>query len=153
MDTVRITDLDDVPHSPAAVKRDLTEALGTTDVAINYFELDPGDSFAYAYHAQEHQEEVFYIQSGIATFETADGPVRVGAGEVVRFPSGSFHRGRNDGDDRVVALAIGAPLADGEVEKRRHCDDCGEYTSQTIEVTGTDLVARCDSCGMETGRW
>lgn len=153
MERVRVDDLEDVANPPAAVKRSLTEALGTTDVAVNYYELDPGDRFAYAYHAQELQEEVFYVLSGTATFETETGSVTVGAGEAVRFPPETFHRGRNEGTERVIALAIGAPLEYGRVEKRRHCEDCGEYTGQTTERVGGDLVATCDRCGAETGRW
>lgn len=53
--------------------RHLTGPLGVTDLAINYYELKPGDSFAFASHDHETQEEVFYIQSGTATFETEDG--------------------------------------------------------------------------------
>jgi len=34
---------------PAAVMRPLTDPLGTTDVALDYYELEPGDSFAFAY--------------------------------------------------------------------------------------------------------
>jgi len=44
----------------ATVTRPLTAALGASNVAINYYELAPGDSFAYGYHAHEMQEEVFY---------------------------------------------------------------------------------------------
>ena len=43
---------------PAAVMRQLTGPLGTTDLAVNYYELDPGDSFSFAYHSHEIQEEV-----------------------------------------------------------------------------------------------
>jgi len=35
----------------ATVLRPLTEALGATEVALNYYELAPGNSFAYGYHA------------------------------------------------------------------------------------------------------
>jgi len=74
---------------PAAVMRHLTEPLGLTDLAMNYYELEPGDSFAFAYHNHEVQEEVFYVIDGTVTFETEDGPVTVEAGEVVRFDRGS----------------------------------------------------------------
>lgn len=50
----RIT-INDVPRTPdeATVMRPLTDALGVTDLAINYYELAPGDSTAYGYHAHE----------------------------------------------------------------------------------------------------
>jgi len=65
--------------------------LGTEHVAMNYFELAPGDAFAGGVHAHGDQEEVFYVLSGTATFEV--GPERervdVEAGELIRFAPGS----------------------------------------------------------------
>ncbi len=63
MEKVRIEDVENAVQ-PAAVMRHLTEPLGATDFAMNYYELEPGDSFAFAYHRHEVQEEVFYVQSG-----------------------------------------------------------------------------------------
>jgi uncharacterized cupin superfamily protein len=154
METVTI---DEVPRSvqPATVMRPLTEALGSTDLALNYYELEPGDSFAYAYHEHEVQEEVFYVQRGTATFETEDGDVEVAAGEVVRFPPGEFQRGWNRGDERVVALAMGAPLEYGEQVKLRECEACGERTDHDISRVedGEAVVATCGTCGERNGRW
>ncbi len=45
------------------------------------------------------------VQSGTATFESADGDVRVGAGEAIRFAPGEWQRGHNEGDERVGACA------------------------------------------------
>jgi len=52
---------------------------------------------------------VFYVLSGTATFETEAGEVTVDAGEAIRFVPGEFQQGSNRGDERVVALAPGAP--------------------------------------------
>lgn len=153
--------IEDVENSvqPAAVMRKLTQPLGTTDFAINYYELEPGDSFAFAYHRHEVQEEVFYVQSGTATFETEDGDVEVEAGEIVRFPPGEFQRGWNRGDRRVVALALGAPLEYGTQVKLRECPSCASETDTTLErrtepENGEEyVVALCTDCGTETGRW
>ena len=157
MESVRI---DDIGNSiqPAAVMRPLTEALGLTDLAINYYELEPGDSFAFAYHSHEIQEEVFCVQSGTATFETEDGPVEVGAGEAVRFEPGEFQRGWNRGDERVVALALGAPLEYGRQVTLRYCEPCDEETNTDLrreeEADGTPVtVGYCETCDAETGRW
>lgn len=65
---------------PASVIRPLTDALGLSDFAMNYYELEPGECFAYGFHAHEKQEEVFYVQAGTVTFETLEGDVEVGAG-------------------------------------------------------------------------
>ncbi|MFB6271199.1 MAG: cupin domain-containing protein, partial [Halobacterium sp.] len=117
MRTVRLDDLDS-RMGPADVSLPLTDALGAANVALNYYELDAGDSFAYGVHAHQEQEEVFYVLSGTVTFHTLDvddsgdvedGEREVRAGELARFSPGEFQRGVNEGDERVEALAIGAP--------------------------------------------
>jgi uncharacterized cupin superfamily protein len=154
MEKVRIADVENSVQ-PAAVMRPLTEALGTTNLAINYYELEPGDSFAFAYHSHEIQEEVFYVQEGTATFETETGPVKVSAGEILRFDRGEFQRGWNRSDERVRALALGAPLEYGDQPKLRECPDCGTETHNRLRRAdeGDAVLALCEECGTETGRW
>lgn len=156
MEKVRVSELENRVQ-PAAVMHSLTEALGLTDLAINYYELESGDSFAYAFHSHEIQEEVFYIQSGTATFESEDGDIEVSAGEIIRFDRGEFQRGWNYGDERVIALAMGAPLEYGTQIKLRFCEACGEQTDTRLEREEEDgdavTVAYCKECGEETGRW
>ena len=150
-------DIDSVESymGPAAVKRPLTGALDAEHLALNYYELEPGDSFAFGYHAHEKQEELFYIQSGTVTFETDSGEEVVEAGEVVRFSPGEFQRGTNEGDERVVALAMGAPQDSGETTVLRDCEDCGERTEASIEMAEDRdaLVTLCVECGAETARF
>ena len=140
---------------PAADKRALSSALDTESVALNYYELAPGDTFGFGYHRHPQQEEVFYVLEGTATFETEDGDVDVGAGEAVRFAPGEWQLGRNDGDERVVALAMGAPRDARETEMLRECPDCGGRTGNAIEMTDDRdaLVTRCLECDAETGRF
>lgn len=154
MERVRLADVDNA-LGPAAVKRRLTGPLGATEVAINYYELEPGDAFGFGYHCHPDQEEVFVVEAGTATFETEDGPVPVGPNEAVRFAPGEFQRGVNEGTERVRALAIGAPQDEGETEIRRDCVDCGERTPQTIQWADErdGLVTRCQDCGALTGRF
>ena len=155
MNRIRVDDVEN-DVQPAAVMRKLTEPLGLTDVAINYYELEPGDSFAFAYHSHEIQEEVFYVLSGTATFETADGPVEVGAGEIVRFGREEFQRGWNYGDERIRALAIGAPLEYGTQPKLRYCAECDAERDTDLSAAPDEedaVVAECVECGAETGRW
>ncbi|WP_137284260.1 cupin domain-containing protein [Halorussus salinisoli] len=154
MEKVRIENVES-RTGPADVKRPLTRALGATDLSLNYYELAPGDSFAFGYHAHSNQEEVFYVQSSTVTFETDDGEVEATSGEVVRFAPGDYQRGVNRGDERVVALALGAPQDSGDLDLRRDCPDCGERTTNTIERAGdeTGLVTVCEDCGAETGRF
>ena len=140
---------------PADVKRPVSKALGATDVALNYYELAPGDSFGFGYHRHADQEEVFHVQSGTVTFETEDGDVKVGAGELVRFGPGEWQLGTNRGDERVVALAVGAPADAGTTEMLRECADCGGRTENRIEMTDDRdaLVTVCEQCEAETGRF
>lgn len=150
--------IDDVEHPPtisqASVVRPLSRPLELTDVAVNYFELAPGDAFGFDYHRHRDQEEVFYVQAGTATFRTADGDVEVHAGEVVRFAPGEFQLGRNIGEERVRALAIGAPGDSTEIEYLRACGPCGEETLQTPEVDREAMVfeIRCEACGSVVDR-
>jgi uncharacterized cupin superfamily protein len=175
MERVRVDDVEN-DVQPAAVMRKLTRPLGLTDLAINHYELEPGDSFSFAYHSHGVQEEVFYVIEGTATFDTGgprSGPesasggtasdessVEVGAGEAIRFDRGEFQRGWNRGEERVVALALGAPLEYGEQVKLRDCPDCGEPTDNRLKRVESDgeggedvVVAYCEECGAETGRW
>mgnify|MGYP000303691766 CR=1 FL=1 len=154
MERISVDDVD-TRIGPAAVKRVLGPALETTEVALNYYELAPGDSFGFGYHRHSDQEEVFYVLQGTATFETEDEPVAVGPDEAIRFGREEFQRGWNRGDERVRALALGAPLEYGDQPKLRHCPDCDEQTDTRLERTedGTAVVAHCRACGAETGQW
>ena len=154
MDTIRIDDADQRVDS-ATVLRPLTDALNATDVALNYYKLAPGDSFAYGYHAHAEQEEIFVVQQGVVTFETEAGDIDVEGGEVIRFGPGEFQQGTNRGDERVVALALGAPQETGGSEIRRECAACGERTPTTVERVddGQSTITRCLECGEETGRF
>jgi len=140
---------------PAADKRALADALDTDELALNYYELDPGDSFGFGYHRHPDQEEVFYVVDGTATFETEDGEVAVSAGEAVRFAPGEWQLGRNAGDERCVALAMGAPKAARRTEMLRECPDCEGRTENAVEMADDReaLVTRCTDCGAETGRF
>jgi len=140
---------------PADTTYPLTDALGLADCAVNYYELQPGDSFAYGLHAHADQEEVFYVQSGTVTFETPDGAVEASTGDIVRFGPGEYQRGVNRGDERVVALAIGAPQDAGETDVLRDCPDCDTSTSQDIRLADDRdaVVTVCETCGTETGRF
>ena len=157
--------VDDLPREPYdeslhTDRRDLSAALGTTDVAIARYALDPGERFSGSLHDHTHQEEVFVVLEGEASFEveTEDGTdqITVGADEAVRFAPGEFQTGRNDGDEPLVALAIGAPKDGGDVLVSRipvlddrdvACPDCGlEY--MRISREGPGLV--CPECDART---
>lgn len=153
MEHVRIEDIDSW-MSPAQAKHSVSNALGAEHLALNHYVLEPGDSFGFGYHRHSDQEELFYVLEGTATFETAEGGVEVSAGEAIRFAPGEWQLGSNETDERVVALAIGAPEDTGETEIVRECPECGERQNVRIEPTEDRdaLVALCEACGAETVR-
>ena len=154
MERVRIADVDAVVDT-TDIKRPLTDILNTSHLAINYYELAPGDSLAYGYHKHDDQEELFLIQSGTVTFETENGDVRVNEGEIIRFAPGEYQQGRNLGSTRVELIALGAPRDAGDSEPLRHCETCQTRTPQTIEWNEDETVrqTRCQECGNITARF
>lgn len=160
MERVSIDAVDDWT-GPASAKRPLGRALNATDVAVNYYELDVGESFAFGWHHHASQEEVFYVMEGTATFDVGDprestpDTVEVHSGELIRFAPGEWQRGWNRGNELVRALALGAPQESSETVILRECSDCGDYTDQSIEraADGDGLVTLCVDCGAETARF
>jgi mannose-6-phosphate isomerase-like protein (cupin superfamily) len=136
-------------------RRGLSEPLGTSDVAVNYYALDPGEAFSGGLHAHLDQEEVFYVMDGTATFEvkaeaTAESEtVEVSAGEVVRFAPGEFQQGRNEGNERVVALALGAPKDSTEGRIPQPCGACGDSDVLALNVGNDGMVLACPECGAQ----
>ncbi|SDK79141.1 cupin domain-containing protein [Natronorubrum texcoconense] len=144
MNRVAIGDLEPKPYDDElhGDRRPLTEPLGTDHVAITRYVLEPGERFSGSVHAHFDQEEVFVVLEGEATFEvipnTGDRGIEptditVAENEVIRFAPGEFQSGRNDGEDRVVALALGAPRDTEDIRIARipvledrdvSCPDC-----------------------------
>ena len=133
-------------------RRGLSDPLGTTDFAINYYSLDPGEAFAGGLHTHLDQEEVFYVVEGTATFETKDEAtaetetVEVGPDEAVRFARGEFQQGRNETDERVVALALGAPDESTDVRVPEACRECDSDVLSVV-VTDEGMLLKCPDCG------
>ncbi|SDK69984.1 cupin domain-containing protein [Natronorubrum texcoconense] len=131
-------DIETNPMDVHSIRRPVSKALGFTDFAMNYFELESGESFSGGYHTHHDQEEVFYVQSGTATFDTEEGEVTVAEDEVIRFAPGEFQQGYNDGDDPVVGFAFGAPGAQHDweqIESMIFCQDCEEEVGHGLELT------------------
>ena len=170
MERVDIEELDREPH-PMGVnreRRDIGAAVGTENVAMVHYELEPGEQFSGGMHTHHDQEEVFYVVEGTATFEHreprsgssdsggagADGEkTEVGAGEVVRFEPGEFQCGRNESDDTVTALALAAPGRRHnweDLESFAPCGECGEVTSHGVREPDEAFVIYCNECKSET---
>ena len=170
MEKVAIDDVDiEVnPMDVHSVRRPISDALGFSDFAMNYFELEPGESFSGGLHTHHDQEEVFYVQEGTATFETraslrdaddasgetaSDGAeeITVDEGEVIRFAPGDFQHGYNDTDEPVVGFAFGAPKSKhdwDQIESLIYCQDCEEEVGHGLEFTEEgNFRLTCTECG------
>ena len=157
MQRVAVDDVDVVtsPMEVHDVRRPVSRALDTEHVAMNYFELAPGDEFAGGLHAHGDQEEVFYVLAGTVTFEVGRERERVdvGAGELVRFAPGEFQSGfvREGADEEVVAWAFGAPGARhdwDQLETLIDCRSCGEELPHATELTDEGRFRfTCTECG------
>ena len=148
-------DIELSPLGVHSVRRPVSDALGTEHFAMNYFELEPGESFSGGLHTHHDQEEVFYVQSGTATFDVGldREPVDVDAEEIIRFPPGEFQEGYNDGDEPVTGFAFGAPAAKHDwedIEAMMPCSECGEETGHGMALTDEGQFRfMCGECGAE----
>ena len=157
MEKVSIDEVDIVnnPLGVHSVRKPVSRELGTEDFAMNYFELEPGESFSGGLHAHYDQEEVFYIEEGTATFEVGREreETTVEAGGIIRFDRGEFQVGKNDADDRVVGFALGAPKARhdfSEMESLVECRECGTERAHELELTEqAQFRLTCTECGNE----
>ena len=148
MDRASVDDLENTPRA-ATVTKVLTGPLGLDDMALNYYELEPGDSFSGGLHTHMNQEEVFYVLDGTATFETLEDEYEVGPGEAVRFAPGEYQEGRNESDGRLRALAFGAPQDSGEIRVPMGCRECGEADYHVSHVHADGITLECPECGNE----
>lgn len=154
-----MTELDELATNPASSRRlPVGDALGTTDVSLNYYELEPGDSLSGGLHAHHDQEELFYVLDGTLTFDVTPDreTVTVAAGEAIRFASGEYQEGYNeapgadpDGGERVVALALGAPKGTEDIDSYIFCRECDAETVHTFDVVDEVAVHTCSECGTE----
>ncbi|WP_435197254.1 cupin domain-containing protein [Natronomonas sp. EA1] len=151
------------PLGVHSVRKPVSKAIKTTDFAMNYFELKPGESFSGGIHTHHDQEEVFYVEEGTATFEVlarqVDGEedepneraeIVVEAGEVIRFAPGEFQTGVNTGEKTLVGWAFGAPGSHDweELESLIGCRECGEETRHALELTDEARFENtCKECG------
>ncbi len=152
MEKIVTDEIDPIALATDADRRQLTEPIAASDLAINRFDLAPGESMSGSLHTHLDQEEIFYVLDGEVTFETAPAPdaptetVAVGADEVIRFAPGEYQEGRNEGDRDAVTLALGAPQESTEV---RIAEDCPSCDSSAMDYAFGDdgLYLECPECG------
>lgn len=162
METAELDAIDGTAHpiETASVIRSIGDAVDAQDVALVYYELEPGEAFSGALHTHHDQEEIFYILSGTATFLSGleREEVTVPAGSVIRFAPGDFQVGMNRTNETVSALVIAAPSRQhewDEVELYFECRQCEverRHTPDPIDSTEwktgqIDLEITCKECG------
>jgi quercetin dioxygenase-like cupin family protein len=155
MEKVSIDEVDTQlsPLGVHSVRKPVSTALGTEHFAMNYFELEPDESFSGGLHTHHDQEEVFHVVEGEVEFEVGleRDTVTVEAGELVRFAPGEWQTGWNRGDERVVGWALGAPGAQhdwDELESVVDCRECGEETPHATTLNDEGRFQfTCNECG------
>jgi len=154
MEKVSVDDVEPQAMGSEIDRRGLTDPLGNSDLAINRYVLDPGEAFSGGLHTHLDQEEVFYVIDGEATFEYRTDPagesetVTVGPHEAVRFAPGDYQQGRNEGDEQVVAIALGAPRNSTEGRVAQPCPDC-DSDALALAQSEEGMVLQCPDCGAE----
>ena len=147
---MRRVSLDDVTSDAVGSdsdRRRLADPLDASQVALNHYRIAPGEGFPGGLHAHADQEEVFAILAGEATFETFEsGEMTVEAGGVIRFAPGEFQSGRNDADEPLVALAVGAPRESEDVRIPVACPDC-DHREVRLAFGDGGATFVCPDCG------
>lgn len=157
MEKVAINAVRNEPHDMGihSVRRYVSDALNTDNLAMVYYELEPGERFSGGLHTHHDQEEVFYILAGTVTVEyTLDRKTIVlDAGEAIRFAPGEFQCGRNRSEERVRATALGAPVPASSAKATKWVTMCERCESETLHgIRSHDAestVSYCMTCGNE----
>ena len=106
------------PIGDGAVRHtlDITTATGITESRARMWRLLPGSRGRR--HAEQAQEEIFFVVSGTLTMLLGDPPeqVEVAAGEIVAVQPGTGIQMHNTGDADTVVFAYGAPPVTGQVD-------------------------------------
>lgn len=149
MELVSVDDVAPDALGGDADRRGLTDPLGTTDLAVNHYRLEPGERAA-GLHAHADQEEAFLVVDGAATFETLAGEVAVAENEAIRFAPGEFHSGVIATDSPVAAIALGAPRDTEDVRVPLPCPECGRDDRRVgLAEDGETPVLVCADCDAE----
>lgn len=151
---IRVNVLPDEP-SYAMHKKNVSDAVGASNVAVNVYSALPGESISLGYHRHAEQEEIFYVIEGTIAFETEQGGFWIETGEAFFVPTNAPHRCRAAGDEMARVIAIGSPRASEDLVFSEWCPECSHDTDRDREYLTEDvetIVLRCTECGAETDR-
>lgn len=110
---ISVDEVEETPDRPC-LQRALGEAGDLDNLALNYYEVEPGEQIPLAYHYHDDQEEALYVLAGELHVETPERTYQVGSDEVFVVEPDSPQRAFNpdDATDPVRTLAVGAPAVD-----------------------------------------
>lgn len=105
--------VDPTPDRPC-VQRALGDAAELENVAVNLYEVEPGEQIPLAYHYHDEQEELFYVLSGELHVETPEGELVAAAEDLLVVEPDSPQRAFNPADatETLRTLAVGSPSVD-----------------------------------------
>ncbi|MFB6299956.1 MAG: cupin domain-containing protein [Halobacteriales archaeon] len=112
-----LVDIEDPAEETDAGTRqvDLTEQLGSQEIAARMWYLSPGDEITY--HRETAQEELYYQVKGPGRMRIDGELIDVPEGAIVRLPPETPRQPLNDtGDSDHVWLILGAPADQDEAE-------------------------------------
>ncbi|MFY4811411.1 cupin domain-containing protein [Haloarcula argentinensis] len=108
-----VDDIEPTPDRPS-IQRSISDAADLENVAVNLYEVAPGEDIPLAYHYHDDQEELFYVLSGTLAVETPEKTYEVGANEAFVAEPDSPQRAHNpeSATEPVRTLVVGAPAVD-----------------------------------------
>lgn len=149
-------DLDDMnPQATAQNRESVSAPLDADHFSMNYYALEPGEAFSGNLHTHLDQEEAFLVLEGEATFETRPTPtgdsetIILGEDEMIRFDPGEYQQGRNESDEPLRALALGAPQESSDIRVAIACRKCGESDYMEFGIEAGETILRCPECGAQ----
>lgn len=110
--------------------RKVRRALNVTAFGVNGIVVPPG--FEGFFHYHDHQDELYFVHEGTATFEVEDATVELGPGGLIHVESTTHRRFCNHGDSDLVLLIVGGK---------------GGYVERDGNLVNMDDLARRQSVG------
>lgn len=144
---VTVESLPDAPN-PTRHKKEIDEAVGTSEFGFNLIVADAGESVPWGYHYHPNHEELFYVLDGTLRIETPDGIHTVESGEAFFTPAGAPQKAVA-GTDGCRLVAAGAPKDRDSAVIEEKCPECGQSTDRDYRIEGDSYVLVCAGCGTD----
>ncbi|MEF8776533.1 MAG: cupin domain-containing protein [Haloarculaceae archaeon] len=109
-DTAAKTHVDSVVPEEYGGMWFLKDELDAEELGLTVLELDPGGTGKEHDHADDGQEEIYYVCEGEIDVDLDDGTVTLGPDEAIRLDAEQTRQMHNRGDERAKLVLAGAPL-------------------------------------------